>query len=279
MCHAKGPSICGSLAMHWHPCINDHNRPPGNARRPPTWRCASCWTGRRSWCCCWSTPCSATCRATTLSWVSVAGVAACRKHALPCVARLTPHCGLGTAVSSALVVASKLIGPDLVNAVLGLVTQRLTHNKESVRGRLSCSLLNDDLEACSEQRSSCKNNAEDHHPPLHTSLQVRKKAIMVLLHFHQLDVNRDGALAGVDFERPFRTALCDKDPSVMSAALCALQVRTLGMAMRWPIACIPLLHGLPIMRAPSPCVQEVMTNGVEAYKNLIPSFTSILKQV
>lgn len=47
---------------------------------------------------------------------------------------------------------------------------------------------------------------------------------MVLLHFHQLEVNRDGALAGVDFERPFRTALCDKDPSVMSAALCALQV-------------------------------------------------------
>ena len=39
---------------------------------------------------------------------------------------------------------------------------------------------------------------------------MRKKAVMALHHFHRLDPRRDGALAGVDLDRHFRTMLCDK---------------------------------------------------------------------
>ncbi|EFJ52222.1 hypothetical protein VOLCADRAFT_87158 [Volvox carteri f. nagariensis] len=127
-------------------------------------------------------------------------------------------------VCTALVAATRLIGPDLVNAVYPVVVERLRHPNE----------------------------------------HVRKKAVMALHWFGQLDPRREGALAGVELEKHFRTMLCDKaqvawepggthgrgvaqDPSVMSAALCALH------------DCIKL--------DPRP------------YKNLIPSFTSILKQV
>jgi len=110
-------------------------------------------------------------------------------------------------VSTALVVAAKLIGPDLVNAVYPVVLEKLRHPKEN----------------------------------------VRKKAVMCLQCFHQMDPKREGPLAGVDLERSFRTMLCDKDPSVMSASLCALH------------DCVKM--------DPRP------------YKNLVPSFTSILKQV
>lgn len=54
-------------------------------------------------------------------------------------------------------------------------------------------------------------------------------------------------LSGAEVERHFRTTLCDKDPGVMCAALCAL-------------------HDLVGVN-PAP------------YRNLIPSLTSILKQV
>mmetsp|Transcript_32614 Transcript_32614/g.72040 ORF Transcript_32614/g.72040 Transcript_32614/m.72040 type:complete len:1058 (+) Transcript_32614:132-3305(+) len=111
------------------------------------------------------------------------------------------------AVCTALVVTTKLIGPELINAVYPMVVERLRHPKE----------------------------------------HVRKKAIMVLHRFHQFDPRREGPLAGVDMDRHFRTMLCDKDPSVMSAALCALH--------------------------------EVIKVDPKPYKNLIPSFTSIMKQV
>ncbi|GLI59980.1 hypothetical protein VaNZ11_002038 [Volvox africanus] len=110
-------------------------------------------------------------------------------------------------VCTALVAATRLIGADLVNAVYPVAVERLRHPKE----------------------------------------HVRKKAIMALHWFGQLDPRRDGPLAGVELDKHFRTMLCDKDPSVMSASLCALH------------DCIKV--------DPRP------------YKNLIPSFTSILKQV
>ena len=70
---------------------------------------------------------------------------------------------------------------------------------------------------------------------------------MVLHKFSQLDPRREGPLLGFDLDRHLRTALCDKEPSVMSAALSALH--------------------------------EVIKYDPRPYKNLVPSFTSILKQV
>ncbi|KAI8465281.1 MAG: AP-4 complex subunit epsilon-1 [Monoraphidium minutum] len=110
-------------------------------------------------------------------------------------------------VCSGLVTATKLIGPDLVNAVYPVVVSRLGHPKEA----------------------------------------VRKKAVMALHHFIRLDPHRTGALAGQDVDKHLRTALCDKDPSVMCAALCALQ--------------------------------ELASIDPAPYRSLIPSITSILKQV
>ncbi|GFR52797.1 hypothetical protein Agub_g15417, partial [Astrephomene gubernaculifera] len=110
-------------------------------------------------------------------------------------------------VCTALVAATKLIGADLVNAVYPVVVGRLRHPKE----------------------------------------HVRKKAVLALHWFGQLDPRREGPLAGVELDKHFRTMLCDKDPSVMSAALCALH--------------------------------ECIRSDPRPYKNLIPSFTSILKQV
>eukprot|EP00891_Asterochloris_glomerata_P002814 jgi/Astpho2/2814/fgenesh1_pm.00050_%23_25_t len=68
---------------------------------------------------------------------------------------------------------------------------------------------------------------------------VRKKAVMAL---HRLAL-----ICWTELDRHFKQALCDKDPSVMSAALCALH--------------------------------EVIARDARTYKNLIPSFVSILKQV
>eukprot|EP00199_Chlamydomonas_sp_CCMP681_P000084 CAMPEP_0119112054 /NCGR_PEP_ID=MMETSP1180-20130426/38536_1 /TAXON_ID=3052 ORGANISM="Chlamydomonas cf sp, Strain CCMP681" /NCGR_SAMPLE_ID=MMETSP1180 /ASSEMBLY_ACC=CAM_ASM_000741 /LENGTH=978 /DNA_ID=CAMNT_0007099373 /DNA_START=53 /DNA_END=2989 /DNA_ORIENTATION=+ len=110
-------------------------------------------------------------------------------------------------VCTALVVCTKLINVDLINAVLPSVVDKLRHPKE----------------------------------------HVRKKAIMALHRFHQLDPLHEGPLSGMDLDKHFRTMLCDKDPGVMSAALCALH---------------------DIIKADS-----------KPYMNLIPSFTSILKQV
>ncbi|KAL3152008.1 hypothetical protein ABBQ32_001127 [Trebouxia sp. C0010 RCD-2024] len=110
-------------------------------------------------------------------------------------------------VCAALTAICKLISPDLINAVMPRTLELLTHPKEL----------------------------------------VRKKAVMALHRYLQLDPERDGPLSGVELDRHLRQALCDKDPSVMSAALCALQ--------------------------------EVIQRDPKPYKNLIPSFVSILKQV
>ncbi len=71
---------------------------------------------------------------------------------------------------TALTAVCKLISPDLINAVLPGVNALLSHPKEI----------------------------------------VRKKAVMALHRFQQLDPDHDGALSGIDFDRHFRQALCDK---------------------------------------------------------------------
>lgn len=71
---------------------------------------------------------------------------------------------------TALTAVCKLIGADLVNAVLPTVVELMGHPTEL----------------------------------------VRKKAVMALHRFCQLDPNKDGPLSGVDLDRQFRQALCDK---------------------------------------------------------------------
>lgn len=80
------------------------------------------------------------------------------------------------AVCTALTASCKLIGGDLVNALLPTVTELLGHPKE----------------------------------------MVRKKAVMVLHRFLQLDPDQTGPLHDIDFSKLFRTALCDKVNSVTS---------------------------------------------------------------
>ncbi len=93
---------------------------------------------------------------------------ACTRQATdaPCELRQSS----GPAVCAALTAVSKLIGPDLVNAVLPAVVGLVSHPKEL----------------------------------------VRKKAVLALHRFQQLDPDRDGALAGSDLDKHFRQALCDK---------------------------------------------------------------------
>ncbi len=55
---------------------------------------------------------------------------AVHRAAVPCTAQ--PH-PVRAAVTTALVVCTKLIGPDLINAVYPLVVERLRHPKEAVR--------------------------------------------------------------------------------------------------------------------------------------------------
>ena len=81
------------------------------------------------------------------------------------------------AVCSALTAICKLISPDLINAVLPRTLELLTHNKEL----------------------------------------VRKKAVMALHRYVQLDPERDGPLAGVDLDRHLRQALCDKASHIRQA--------------------------------------------------------------
>jgi AP-4 complex subunit epsilon-1 len=76
----------------------------------------------------------------------------------------------------------------------------------------------------------------------HPKELVRKKAVMALRRFHQRAPSTISHLVP-----KFQQILCDKDPSVMSAAVCALF--------------------------------DLVTADAQAYKNFTTSFMSILKQV
>mmetsp|Transcript_39384 Transcript_39384/g.111611 ORF Transcript_39384/g.111611 Transcript_39384/m.111611 type:complete len:951 (-) Transcript_39384:233-3085(-) len=113
--------------------------------------------------------------------------------------------------------------------------------------------LRDDnyLVVCSGLHAVCRliNNdtIEGFLPPVTNLLKhpkeiVKKKAVMALHRFLQIRPS-----LREDLDKPLRTALCDKDPSVMSASLCALY--------------------------------EVIQEDPTGYRNLTPSFVSILKQV
>ena len=90
-------------------------------------------------------------------------------------------CSLAAAVCTALAAACKLIGPDLINAVLPAITSLATHPKDL----------------------------------------VRKKAVMVLHRFQQLDPKHEGQLAGADLDSYYRQALCDKVRSTVQTKLAA----------------------------------------------------------
>ena len=87
----------------------------------------------------------------------------------PCIPRYLKACKFA-AVCTALAAVCKLIGPDLINAVLPAVTGLTSHSKDL----------------------------------------VRKKAVMALHRFQQLDPKHEGALAGADLDGSYRQALCDK---------------------------------------------------------------------
>ena len=111
---------------------------------------------------------------------------------------------VGGAVCTALTAICKLISQDLINAVLPGVTALLSHPKEL----------------------------------------VRKKAVMALHRFQQLDPDHEGALSGMDFDRHFRQALCDKVPPRPLFPLLASSAGHHGQHLQsWP--CFPLLksHG------------------------------------
>ena len=77
---------------------------------------------------------------------------------------------------------------------------------------------------------------------MHSVSHVRKKAVMALARFYQKSPQSVSHLHG-----KFREMICDKDPSVMSAAVCALY--------------------------------ELISTDPASHKNLTPSFVSVLKQV
>ena len=87
----------------------------------------------------------------------------------PCILRSLKACN-PAAVCTALAAVCKLIGPDLINAVLPAVTGLTSHSKDL----------------------------------------VRKKAVMALHRFQQLDPKHEGALSGADLDASYRQALCDK---------------------------------------------------------------------
>lgn len=107
------------------------------------------------------------------------------------------------------------------------------------------------LEVCSALMAVCKLVTVEMIPAVqpmildllrHDAELVRKKAVMAVHRFHQLNPD-----AVSDTGDALRRTLCDRDPSVMGAALC-------------------ILHDLAVV-SPSD------------YKDLVPSFVSILKQI
>eukprot|EP00210_Caulerpa_lentillifera_P007077 g6770.t1 len=76
---------------------------------------------------------------------------------------------------------------------------------------------------------------------------VRKKALLTLHRFCQIDPQGDAGLAGINVKNLLSHALCDPDPAVMSATLCGLY--------------------------------ELIKVDPVPFRSLIPSLTSIIKQV
>lgn len=107
------------------------------------------------------------------------------------------------------------------------------------------------LEVCSALTAVCKLVTAEMIPAVLTNVSdllqhdadlVRKKAVMAIHRFHQLNPESIEDLVG-----NLRRTLCDKDPSVMGAAL-------------------SILH-------------DIIKANVGDYKDLVPSFVSILKQI
>ncbi|CAK4084297.1 unnamed protein product [Aphanomyces euteiches] len=107
------------------------------------------------------------------------------------------------------------------------------------------------LEVCSALMAVCKLVTVEMIPAVqpmiiealrHDIELVRKKAVMALHRFHQLNPD---SVSGIGDS--LRRTLCDRDPSVMGAALC-------------------LLHDVAVITP-------------TAYKDLVPSYVSILKQI
>lgn len=94
----------------------------------------------------------------------------CTEHIKSCSVSGQPLTSFAAAVCAALTAICKLISPDLINAVMPRTLELLTHPKEL----------------------------------------VRKKAVMALHRYLQLDPERDGPLSGVELDRHLRQALCDK---------------------------------------------------------------------
>jgi hypothetical protein len=168
---------------------------------------------------------------------------------------------------------------------------------------------------------------------------VRKKAVMALHRFHQLDPRHDGPLAGLDIDKHLRTSLCDKVAGWLegqvavwgglsahesacggiqhtcqrvsqqyggrkrlksaSSTRCAhthvwavrrsfrQSLQTGGItslfcnASFWRTCYLVVffLQDPGVMSASLCALYEVVKQDPRPYKNLIPSFTSILKQV
>lgn len=106
---------------------------------------------------------------------------------------------------------------------------------------------------------------------------VRKKAVMALQRFHSLQPSSIAHLDG-----PIRRALCDKDPSVMAAALCLLlDLIKCVNACASSFCCHPSRPPPPIPHTDTPhnFTPPQTREDPRPYRDLVPSFVSILKQV
>ncbi len=143
---------------------------------------------------------------------------------LVCTLTLVCGCVLRTsslsAVGTALVVCTKLIGPDLINAVYPLVIDRLKHPKEHVRKKAIMALhryaISMVLIQLWHNTAGRKPTAE---PRTQTTGQADCVSVCVRSHmcmcvcvyrFYQLDPRREGPLAGLEIDKHLRTMLCDK---------------------------------------------------------------------
>ncbi len=113
---------------------------------------------------------------------------------------------------------------------------------------------------------------------------------MALDRYLQLDPERDGPLAGVDLDRHLRQALCDKASAcaivicweLVTCSFCthaepAEQVYNNICMYSLSVSCC--LQDPSVMSAALCALQEAIQRDPKPYKNLIPSFVSILKQV